>query len=167
VIQLKMYFTGGTETFLKKFLEENEQETLVFMHNEDAFLLVHETEGSSLFKEPREYEVVLAKGTIVTPSGYAVFNHIPVRDEGRPVFEYHFKNNTNSIEKQHGFKAIRVLRPRKSDTYIVFTLWKSEADYITWKKSPLFSEVYTLAPKIFLRPSFVTKYKIYEEKEDE
>lgn len=162
-----MYFTGGTETFLKKFLEENEQETLVFMHNEDAFLLVHETEGSSLFKEPREYEVVLARGTIVTPSGYAVFNHIPVRDEGRPVFEYHFKNNTNSIEKQYGFKAIRVLRPRQSDTYIVFTLWKSEADYTSWKKSPSFSEAYTLAPKIFLRPSFVTKYKIYEEKEDE
>ena len=66
-----MYFTGGTETFLKKLLYENEQETLVFMHNEDAFLLVHETEGSSLFKEPRKYEVVEARGTIVIPSGYA------------------------------------------------------------------------------------------------
>ena len=119
-----MYFTGGTETFLKKFLNENEQETLVFMHNEDAFLLVHETEGSSLFKEPRKYEVVEARGTIVSPSGYAVFNHIPVWDESRPLFEYRFKTRTNSIEKQHGFKAIRVLRPRRSDIYIIFTLWE-------------------------------------------
>jgi len=162
-----MYFTGGTETFLKKFLEENEQETLVFMHNEDASLLVHETEGSSLFKEPRKYEVVEARGTIVIPSGYAVFHHIPVRDESRPLFEYHFKTRTNSIEKQHGFKAIRVLRPRRSDTYIIFTLWGSEADYKSWKKSPSFSEAYTLAPKIFLHPSFVTNYKIFEENEDE
>ena len=77
------------------------------------------------------------------------------------------KTATNSIEKQQGFRAIRVLRPRKSDTYIVYTLWESEADYNNWKKSPSFSEAYTLAPKIFLRPSFVTKYKIYEEKEDE
>ena len=162
-----MYFTGGTESFLKKFLNENKQETLVFMHNEDAFLLAHETEGSSLFKEPRKYEVVVARGTIVTPSGYAVFDHIPVRDESRPLFEYHFKNSASSIENQQGFRAIRVLRPRKSDTYIVYTLWESEADYNNWKKSPSFSEAYALAPKLFLRPSFVTKYRIYEEKEDE
>lgn len=162
-----MYFTGGTETFLKKFLEENEQETLVFMHNEDAFLLVHETEGNSLFKEPRKYEVAGARGTLVTRSGYAVFHHIPVRDESRPLFEYHFKNSTSSIEKQYGFKAIRVLRPRRSDTYIIFTLWESEDDYKKWKQSPSFSEAFTLAPKIFLRPSFVTNYKIFEEKEVE
>ena len=162
-----MYFTGGTESFLKKLLNENKQETLVFMHNEDAFLLAHETEGNSLFKEPRKYEVVVARGTIVTPSGYAIFDHIPVRDESRPLFEYHFNNSASSIENQQGFRAIRVLRPRKSDTYIVYTLWESEADYNNWKKSPSFSEAYALAPKLFLQPSFVTKYRIYEEKEVE
>lgn len=137
------------------------------MHNEDAFLLIHETEGNSLFKEPRKYEVVASRGFIMIPSGYGVFHHIPVTDEGRPLFEYHYKNITSTIEKQTDFKAIRVLRPKKSDTYIIFSVWKNESAYKNWRKTSSFSEAHSLSPKIFLRPSFITKYHIFEEEEEQ
>ena len=48
------------------------------MHHEDVFILAHETDGNSVFKEPKKYEVVDASGTVAVPSGFAVCNHIPV-----------------------------------------------------------------------------------------
>ena len=174
VITLNMYFTSGTEDYLKKIIEDNKKENLLFMHNEDTSLLAHETEGNSIFKAPRKYEVIISTGAIIVPSGFAVFNHIPVTDEGRPLFEYHYKNRAKLIEKEPGFLAIRVLRPSRLDTYIIFTLWKNESAFKQWQTSNSFSEAdfhlntgekgEKKQPNIFLRPSFVTKYKIYEKK---
>ena len=165
---MKMFFTNGTREYLKKIAEQHEEETLVLMQNENTCLLVHETEGNSLFKEPRKYEVIDASGQL-TDMGFAVFNHIPVTDEGRPLFEYRFKNRDRLIEKEPGFIAIRVLRPFSSDTYIIFTLWKNESSFKNWQTSKSFEEVHSKTdvekgtkkvPKIFPRPSFVTKYSI-------
>ncbi|MCQ6273408.1 antibiotic biosynthesis monooxygenase [Bacillus sp. V3B] len=170
---MKMFFTNGTREYLKKIVEEHEDETLVLMQNEHASLLIHETVGDSLFKEPRKYEVVDASGQL-TDVGFAVFNHIPVTDEGRPLFEYRFKNRDDLIEKQPGFIAIRVLRPLSSDTYIIFTLWENESSFKNWQTSNSFEQVYSnkdvkkgakKQPKIFPRPSFVTKYSIVIEED--
>lgn len=170
-----MYFTSGTVEYLKKRLEEHPNETMKLMQNNDSCLLVHETNGPSLFKEPRKYEVIDSSGNVLVNSGYAVFNHIPVTDEGRPLFEYQFKNRKGSVEKQPGFLAIRVLRPLNSDTYIIFTLWKDESSFKNWKSSTSFATAHSNGDtkdeikhqKIFLRPSFVTKYNLYEEKDEE
>ena len=82
---MNMYFTGGTEEYLKKVIENHQNESFVLMHNEDVFLLAHETEGNTVFKEPKKYEVVDSSGTIAVPSGFAVCNHIPVTDEGATI----------------------------------------------------------------------------------
>ncbi|WP_428912645.1 antibiotic biosynthesis monooxygenase family protein [Niallia sp. Krafla_26] len=170
---MNMYFTGGTEDYLKKIIEKHRNETLLLMQNEDIFLLAHETEGSSVFNEPKKYEIIDSSGSLTATTGFAGCNHIPVSDEGRPLFEYRFKNRARSIEKEPGFIAIRVLRPLRYDTYMVFTLWKDEKAYHQWKKSKSFSEAHAKGefdkkqnPIIFPRPSFVTNYKIYEEKEE-
>lgn len=167
---MKMYFTGGTEDYLKKVIASNQQETFVLMHNGDVFLLAHETEGNSLFKEPKKYEVIDAAGSITAPSGFVVCNHIPVSDEGRPVFEYRFKNRARLIEKEPGFLAIRVLRPLRYDTYMIFTIWQNEGDYNQWKKSKSFEAAHAKGefgekPDIFPRPTFATRYQIYKEEE--
>src|SRR3954471_10937418 len=107
VIIMRIFFTNGTHEYLKKMVKEHEGETLILMQNEHASLLIHETVGESLFKEPRKYEVVDASGQL-TDTGFAVFNHIPVTDEGRPLFEYRFKNQGDLMETQPGFIAIRV-----------------------------------------------------------
>lgn len=164
-----MYFTGGTEDYLKKFFADNPQETFALMHSDDVFMLAHETEGSSLFNEPKKYEVIDASGTLHVPSGFVVCNHIPVSDEGRPLFEYRFKNRARLIEKEPGFLAIRVLRPLRYDTYMILTIWTGEAAYNQWKKSKSYSDAHSKgefgAPNMFPRPSFATRYKIYEEDE--
>lgn len=174
VILMKMFFTNGTYEYLKKIVEEHKDETLVLMQNENTHLLIHETEGESFFKEPRKYEVIDASGQI-TDVGFAAFNHIPVTDEGRPLFEYRFKNRDGLIEKEPGFIAIRVLRPLSSDTYIIFTLWENEAAFKNWQTSKSFEKAHPKKgtekgskkqPKVFPRPSFVTKYSIVVEKEE-
>lgn len=72
-------------------------------------MLIHETEGNSLFHEPRPYEVLDAVGLL--GGEFIVCNNIPVTDEGRPLFEHRFNQRARLIEKEPGFVAIRVLRP--------------------------------------------------------
>ena len=68
---MNIFFTGGTDVFLKKLIEDHPNEVLLFMQNEGAFLLVHETEGHSFFKEPRKYEVIKSLGEFPA-EGFAV-----------------------------------------------------------------------------------------------
>lgn len=170
-----IYITSGTYPFLKAIQEnENNQDKHLFLlQNENATILLHETEGETIFKEPRRYEIFESSGT-VGESKFAVMNNIPVTDEGRPVFEYRFKNRSKHIDKQPGFAGIRVLRPLKSDTYIVLTFWKDEASFSAWKESPSFgaahgggstSETGKKKKKMFPRPAYVTKYNILQEED--
>lgn len=173
---MNIFFTGGTDVFLKKLIEDHPNEVLLFMQNEGAFLLVHETEGHSFFKEPRIYEVIKSLGEFAR-EGIAVFNHIPVSDEGRPLFEYKFKNSIEEIENTPGFIALRVLRPLSGDTYVIFTFWENEWCYKNWKTLNSFESIYLnidekkiskkQKSKIFPRPSFATKYLIVKEGEKE
>ncbi|WP_338451370.1 antibiotic biosynthesis monooxygenase [Niallia oryzisoli] len=168
---MKMYITSGTLPYLKKLMTEHKDEQLVLMQKEDQFLLIHQTNGVSFFKEPRNYEIIADFGHF-PESGFAVFHHIPVTDEGRPLFEYHFKNQAALINKVPDLTAIRVLRPLKSDTYLIFTVWKFESSYHLWKPTESFEEVYSKSaaenpskklPKVFPRSSFITKYTIVNE----
>jgi heme oxygenase (mycobilin-producing) len=169
---MKIHFTSGTYDYLKRLIEEHPNEELLFLQNEDAFLLVHETEGDSFFKEPRKYEVINSSGTF-PDKGFAVFNHIPVSDEGRPLFEYQSKNYIGFIENEPGFMAIRVLRPLSSDTYVIFTLWENELAYKNWKTSNSFEKVYLNKDeksipkkqkyKLYPHPPFITKYSIVKD----
>lgn len=170
-----IYITSGTYPFLKAIQknEENQDKHLFLLQNENATILLHETEGETIFKEPRQYEVFESSGN-VGKSKFAVMNNIPVTDEGRPIFEYRFKNRSKLIDKQPGFAGIRVLRPCKSDTYIVLTFWKDEASFSAWKSSQAFGTAHgseetpktgKKKKKIFPRPAYVTKYNILWEEE--
>ena len=69
--------------------------------------------------------------------GFFVFNNIPVTDEGRPVFEHRFLERSRAIENEPGFVAFRLLRPIKSETYIVMTQWNGPHSFEAWKSSRL------------------------------
>lgn len=170
--ELFIFITSGTYEFLIKYKEKYPNENLLLIQNEDTSLLIQETEGESLFKEPRRYEVIDAAGTWDN-GGFVVFNNIPVTDEGRPIFEYRFKNRARLIEKEPGFASIRVLRPKQSDTYIIITIWENKKDFENWQKSASFGKAHGNngkeketgkgKTKVFPRPSYVTKYVIPEE----
>ena len=62
---------------------------MIVMHGEGNSLLLHETEGKTVFQTPRRYEVISSSGTL-EENGFFAFNNIPVTDEGRPIFEHRF-----------------------------------------------------------------------------
>ncbi|MBN8199031.1 MULTISPECIES: antibiotic biosynthesis monooxygenase family protein [Bacillaceae] len=168
---MKIYMARGTYDFLKKIEEKHSDETMVAMQNTESALLIHETAGASIFKEPRSYEVIDSSGAF-TDAGFAVLNNIPVTDEGRPLFEHRFKNRAGLIENEPGFAAIRVLRPLESNTYIILTLWRDEKSFKNWQNSKAYDKVHEKrgtesgidkTPNIFSSPSYVTQYYIPEE----
>lgn len=165
---MKIYLTVGTEDYLQWIKESHPAETLLLMKTEeDSALLLHETEHESLFNEGRNYEVLEKVGTM-EEARFAVMNNIPVSDEGRPLFEYRFKNRARLIENEPGFIALRVLRPINNDTYIILTLWKSENDFLNWKNSTAYDHAHKKSgtntgldqQSIFPKPAYVTKYNI-------
>ncbi|MEI5906463.1 antibiotic biosynthesis monooxygenase [Bacillus spongiae] len=167
---MKVYITVGTHEYLKSVSQKYSKETMVLIQNTETSLLFHETHGDTVFKEPRQYKVVESSG-FLEEQGFFVFNHIPVTDEGRPVFEYRFKNRVRLIDQFPGFIALRVLRPLLSDTYIVMTVWQNEDAFNRWQNSKQFKKAQDHSTKyksinkkkhIFPRPSYVTKY--YAEK---
>jgi heme oxygenase (mycobilin-producing) len=171
---MKVYITYGTLDYLKNIKDRFHEETMILMGTEDHALLLHETNGDSVFQEPRSYEIIDAFGSF-EEAGFAVMNNIPVTDEGRPIFEYRFKQRSRSIEHQPGFCAIRVLRPIKSDTYIILTLWKKEEHFQQWKQSTAFEKAHSKRgtsdgteqhKSIYPRPSYIAAYPVLKHNMD-
>lgn len=161
-----MYLTTGTRDFMEKLQERHADKGMILMHGGGQSLLVHETDGKSVFQTPRRYEVVSSFGKLME-EGYFVFNNIPVTDEGRPVFEHRFSGGGGRIESQQGFIAFRLLRPLDSDTYIVLTEWEDASDFDRWKHSPAFKESHQSTDMkefagntthIFSSASYITTY---------
>ncbi|MGG5253334.1 antibiotic biosynthesis monooxygenase family protein [Neobacillus sp. SM06] len=164
---VKIYVTTGTLEYLSTIAASNPEEKMVKMANEDDALLLHETNGDPVFKEPRKYLILDSKGTI-GETGFAAFIHVPVTDEGRRLFEYQFKNKMASIEAEAGFSAIRVLQPLSSQTYIVITIWDTEQAFQIWKASSSYKASLNLigdadpAEKLFTSMPYVKTYSIVE-----
>ncbi|UII56897.1 antibiotic biosynthesis monooxygenase [Cytobacillus spongiae] len=166
---MNVYLTNGTVDYLSNLHSQHRDDQMMLMHAGEDALLLHETEGESVFNEPRKYEVIDSSGTL-DGAGFAVLNNIPVTEEGRPIFEYRFKNRAGLIESEPGFVAIRVLRPLSNDTYVILTLWQEEKDFKAWQDSQAYNKAHEKRgteqgvdkqqPQIFARPSFVTSYEI-------
>ncbi len=174
-MHMYIYLTSGTADFMdnlrRKYLPK---EKMIVLHGAGNSVLLHETEGKTVFSTPRKYEVIDSVNPI-EQTGYFVFNNIPVSDEGRPVFEKRFLSRSRAIENEPGFIAYRLLRPLASDTYIVLTQWTGPSSFEAWKNSRAFKEAHSKPDRttpgvqqqnIFNASSYVTTYsgKISEEK---
>nr|WP_295971180.1 antibiotic biosynthesis monooxygenase [uncultured Bacillus sp.] len=167
---MNLFITMGTFDFLKKFKEKYPEERFLLMENEKNCLLLHETEGQTLFKSPRNYEVIDAVGILSAQFTYAVLQHFPVTDEGCPIFEYRFNTLSSVLEGTVGLGAVRVLRPLSSDTYIILTLWENAGFFKKWQHSETFAKTFSIKekkgkklPQIFPRPSYISRYSIEKE----
>lgn len=167
------YITTGTYYFMKKIIDKYPNETMILMLSPETAQLWHETDGPTVFQSPRKYEVIQSSGTF-SDKGFVVCNHIPVRDEGRPVFEYGFSKRIKSVETFPGLIALRVLRPLSSDTYIVMTMWDEEKSYDNWKSSDSFQKSHQSAglksaenTGVFAGPSYVSTFVVGADEEPE
>lgn len=130
-----IYFTSGTIDFMEKLLSKYSQEKMFILYSADNAVLLHESnKKKSLFATPRKFEVINQINEI-EQRGYFILNYIPVTDEGREVFEHRLLERNWRFENEPGFIAYRLLRPIKSESYIVLTQWTGPASYETWKNS--------------------------------
>lgn len=163
---MNIHVTYGDITELRAIKEGLVSEYIILMELENEAVLIQENEGSAGFGEADSYTVLDQSGDIDNGS-YAVFNNIPVTEEGREIFEERFMSRARRIEGTEGFGAIRVLRPLESDVYVILTMWQNEDAFKAWQSS----ENYAVAhknrgtekgidkkPEVFARPSFVTTY---------
>ncbi|WP_082234703.1 antibiotic biosynthesis monooxygenase family protein [Halobacillus massiliensis] len=168
---MNVSMTNGTLNYLVKLADEHKQDKVFVMQYQDKASAYYEGEISSFFKEGRDYEIVEKVGEVQS-SGFVVMNNIPVSDEGRPVFEDRFKKRIGQVENMEGFQAIRILRPKKGNTYVVFTQWRNEQDFEDWKNSKEFEQAHqNSGPQHKQKPSFIdgkpfiTKYHMVDPKE--
>ena len=129
---MNIFLTSGTMDFMETLKERYENEMMIAMHGTGNSVLLHETDGKTVFQTPRRYEIINSSGDF-TRTGFFAFTHIPVTDEERPVFEHRYPNRVEVIQEEPGFVAFRLLRPLNSDTYIVLTQWANPEFFDFWK----------------------------------
>ncbi|MDM5250198.1 MULTISPECIES: antibiotic biosynthesis monooxygenase [unclassified Lysinibacillus] len=169
-----IYLTSGTGDFLQQLKNKYPKEEMILIHGEGNSVLIHETEGKSVFATPRKFEVLDSVHNL-EERGFFFFNNIPVTDEGRPVFEHRVLNRARAIEDEPGFVAFRLLRPLNSETYIVMTQWHGPHSFEAWKSSNAFTSAHTELEEptgvnqqnIFSAASYVTTYSVDPKEEDE
>lgn len=159
--------TVGTFDFLKSIEKKYPSETMITMTGGNGALLLHETTGKTVFKEPRKYEVFESAGDILNGS-MVILSNFPVTDEGRPLFEHYFKNKVQSIKNEQGFIAIRALRPKVSNTYVILTVWENEMSFQSWQNTlsistqeePAAENGIDTLPHIFDSEPYISQYSI-------
>ncbi|MEH7414334.1 antibiotic biosynthesis monooxygenase [Neobacillus drentensis] len=163
---MNIFITAGTLDFLKKLENKFPNENMVAMLNENGALLLHETNGQTVFNEPRRYNVLESHGQL-QKKGFVVMNNISITDEGRPLFEHQFKQQAETLVTTQGLIALRLLRPLSSNPYIIMTLWENETLYQKWQKSNSTLDLLKAScdgkQKIFTSVPYVNKYTIADE----
>lgn len=167
---MNVYMTNGTVDYLSAIQKQYPDQSIFLLENEESGLAYYEGEEELIFKEGRVYETVDFSGEVLS-SGFVVMNNIPVRDEGRPIFEDRFKNRAGKIEEMPGFQAIRILRPKQGNTYIVFTQWKDKESFENWKESQSFRKAHQHSrsqqgPSFSAGPSYITMYSMVAPDQD-
>jgi heme oxygenase (mycobilin-producing) len=171
---MNVFMTSGTLEFMERLREKHASEKMFILHGEGNVLLLHETNGKTVFQTPRRYEVLGSAGNF-EENGFFVFYNIPVSDEGRPVFEHNFKERANAFDAEPGFIAFRLLRPHKSDTYIILMEWSDNRYYTLWKTTSSFEQNHLTDPveagansvvNLFSGAPSITTYMSKEKNED-
>jgi len=158
---MKLYMTQGTTDYLERLRKSCDDEKMHLFTNDFNSLLVHETTGLPVFKEPIKYVVIQSVGKL-DKVGYLILNYIPVTDEGKPIFEFHYKQENPVLLEAVGFEAYRVLRPVQNNTYVLLTLWESETAYKDWKKAKSYPHEKDKEKIVTSQPPYVKTYYTYE-----
>ncbi|HSP23018.1 MAG TPA: antibiotic biosynthesis monooxygenase [Planococcus sp. (in: firmicutes)] len=163
---MELYKWTGNKKEAAEILSEMPDARLVALADSEETVLLTESESANQPEGFDAYHVLNAVGEL-DAGYYAVFNNIPVTEDGRELFESRFQNRAGMVEKEPGFAAIRVLRPIDSDTYIILTMWQDEKSFTDWQQSQAYGNAHAKRgtaegidkrPNIFPRPSFVKIY---------
>ncbi|MGN1401439.1 MAG: antibiotic biosynthesis monooxygenase family protein [Bacillus sp. (in: firmicutes)] len=147
-----MYIASGTYDFMHKIMKDHPEEQIVLLQNNNQTTLIQESSGRTLFKHPSKFEVLQSVGSLVQ-KGVAALHHVPVTAEGRSSFEEACRKLVPDIKRQTGFLSIRILRPIKSDTYIIMTQWVDGTAFDKWKQADSYTTMDQMkAPSLAASP---------------
>ena len=93
-----------------------------------------------------------------------VSNRIQVAKGYEKDFEARFEGRARLVENMPGFVRLEILRPVKSDYYVVLTHWKDEASFRAWTDSPEFKEAHRNRPpaEIFSGPNVFEMHEVIQ-----
>jgi heme-degrading monooxygenase HmoA len=93
-----------------------------------------------------------------------VSNRIQVAKGHESDFEKRFEGRARLVETMPGFIRLEILRPIKSDYYIVLTHWEDEASFRAWTESSEFKEAHSNRPpaEIFAGPNVFEMHEVIQ-----
>ena len=93
-----------------------------------------------------------------------VSNRIQVAKGQEGAFEQRFQGRARLVETMPGFVRLEILRPVKSDYYVVLTTWESAKDFEAWTESPQFREAHSQRPpkEMFAGPNVFEMHEIVQ-----
>jgi heme-degrading monooxygenase HmoA len=96
-----------------------------------------------------------------------VSNRIKVAAGCEKEFEERFAGRAGLVEKKPGFIRLEILRPVKSEYYVVLTHWVDEASFRAWTESPEFQEAHRNRPRaeIFAGPNVFEMHEVIQQAE--
>ena len=72
---------------------------------------------------------------------YVAINVLSVPDGNGSVLEQRFAARQGAVDAAPGFEHFELLRPLEgTDDYLVYTRWRSEADFTAWRDSQAFGQ---------------------------
>jgi heme-degrading monooxygenase HmoA len=94
----------------------------------------------------------------------AVSNRIQVAKGHEEEFEKRFEGRARLVENMAGFVRLEILRPLKSDYYVVLTHWQDEASFHAWTESAEFKEAHRNRPRaeIFSGPNVFEMHEVIQ-----
>jgi heme-degrading monooxygenase HmoA len=96
-----------------------------------------------------------------------VSNRLQVAKGQEQEFEKRFEGRARLVENMPGFVRLEILRPVKSDYYIVLTHWQEEASFRAWTDSAEFKEAHRNRPpaEIFAGPNVFEMHEVIQHAE--
>lgn len=137
---MNFYTTSGTADFLQKIINKYPQEHMVLLNGEDKSVLLHETDGKTVFSLPKKFEVVASYGDL-DQIGYYVMYHFSVDGGNKETLIQQFKNALGKLERDPSIRSFRLLAPKKRNPQVVFiTHWSGPHSYDAWINSNDYKE---------------------------
>ena len=93
-----------------------------------------------------------------------VSNRLQVAKGHEKEFEERFEGRARLVENMLGFVRLEILRPIKSDYYIVLTHWRDEVSFHAWTESVEFKEAHRNRPRgeIFAGPNVFEMHEVIQ-----
>ena len=93
-----------------------------------------------------------------------VSNRIQVAKGHEKEFESRFEGRAGLVDKMPGFIRFELLKPIKSDYFVVHTYWENPDAFHVWTESPEFKEAHKNRPRseIFSGPNVFEMHDVIQ-----